>query len=95
MEFPYPRDPRRLATVAAERALAERQQVVVPVAVRIRAQVRCAASRPDDSHIGPFAVVWVKNVKRIGLGVDTRNDLLPGPTPCRRITQVCDVLMLA
>jgi hypothetical protein len=77
-------------------ALIQGQQVVVPVAVSIRAKVRCAACRSDNADIRTLPGVWINDKKRVGTGLDASNDILAGPLLSRLgIAQMGDVFVRA
>lgn len=81
---------------ASQRALIERQEVVIPIAVRVSPQKGRATDRADNADVGTVAVVRVEDVEGVGLRVDARDHLLPGPFPvCFGIPKVRDVLMRA
>jgi hypothetical protein len=77
-------------------ALIQGQEVVIPVAVGVRAQVRRAPCGADDTDIGTPAGVGIEHKERVRPGIDAANHILPSPFPSRaRITDVRDVLMRA
>jgi hypothetical protein len=77
-----------------ERALIEREQIVVPVSVSVGTDIRRLAGDADDADIGTFAIVWVGDKKGVATRVDARDDFLARPFPSGgRIAQMSDVLM--
>lgn len=80
---------------SAKRALVERQQIVVPVAIRVRSDVRRSACRSNNTNIGTLTRPRVKDKERVGFGVDAFDNFLPRPDPRRRVSRVCDVLVRA
>ena len=63
----------KLASV--QRTLVEGQQVVVPLPIRIGADIRRFPRLADHADIGALTVSRVQHVKRVGFGVDARYHL--------------------
>ena len=70
------------------------QEVIVPVAVCVRPDVRSAPSGTNDPDLGALPVVKVDDVECICFRVDAADDFLASPLPsCLRISQMRDVLV--
>lgn len=82
-----------VAMALVQRALSERQQVVVPLAIRISTDVRSLARLTDHADIGALPTYGIQNKKRVGLGLDAFDYLFPRPAPLAAITQVGNVLV--
>src|SRR5208283_2178757 len=65
----------------SERAVIEGQQIVVPVAVRVRSQISCPLNRTDDADIGVLAGVGIDDEESIGLCINAGDYLVPAPLP--------------
>jgi len=75
-------------------ALIERQEVVVPLSVRVRTNIGRLADFSHNTNLSPFTRRWFENVERIRLGVDALDDALASPHPGgRRVADVGDVLV--
>jgi hypothetical protein len=80
----------------SDRALVERQEIVVPIAVGVGPQIGRPTYWSHDAHVGSFPGVGVDNKERIGLGIDAGDHLLARPFPARnRIPQMGNVLVRA
>src|SRR5258707_6959786 len=64
-----------------ERALIQRQQVVIPIPIRVCAKVRCSSRRTHDSHVGALSRVRVQDIKRVRSRLNARDYLFTGPFP--------------
>jgi hypothetical protein len=77
-----------------QRALIERQQVIVPISIRAGAHIRWSYGGSHDANIGAFSGEGIKDEKRIRLCVDALYDSLAGPFPSHtRVPKMSNVLM--
>jgi len=75
-------------------ALVERQQIVVPDAIGIGAEVWVMASRPDDADVRPLSGPGIDHEEGIALRVNALDHPLARPCPSRlRVTEVGYVFM--
>jgi hypothetical protein len=77
-------------------ALIQRQQVVVPIPIRVCTKVRRFRRRTHDPYVRAFSGVRVQNIKRVRSRLNARDDLFTGPfPPSLWISNVSDVLVRA
>src|SRR5579859_4547325 len=77
-----------------ERALVQRQQIVIPVAVGVSSHVGRSPCRTNDTDVGPLTCAGIKNEKRIRPCFDTRDHLFTSPfPPGLRIPQMRDMFV--
>jgi hypothetical protein len=79
-----------------ERALVQRQKIVVPIPISVRSNKWSLASLTNHSNFGAFTIARINHEKSIRARFDARYDLLPRPLPPRvRVSEVGDVLVRA
>lgn len=72
-----------------EWALVKRQQIVVPIPVGVRAQIRRTSRRTNNSDIRSLTSLFIQHVKRVAPSFDACDHSLTGPLPANpRIPQV-------
>ncbi len=64
-----------------ERALIQRQQVIVPIPIRVCAKVGSSPRRTHDSHVRTLSRVRVQDIKCIRSRLNARDCLFTGPFP--------------
>jgi hypothetical protein len=77
----------------AQGALVQRQQIVVPLTIRVSANIRGFARLTDHADISALPVSRVQHEERIGLGLNALDHLFPRPHPTPGITEMRDVFM--
>jgi hypothetical protein len=82
-----------LCLALVQGALVQRQQIVVPLTIRVSADIRGFARLTDHADISALPVSRVQNEERIGLGLNAFDHFFPRPHPTPGITEVCDVFM--
>src|SRR5579871_5965033 len=79
-----------------DRAMIQREQIVIPVAIRVSAQVRQSPRWADNTNVGAFPRIGIGDKEGIGLSVDAGDHLFASPFPAScRISEVRNVLMTA
>jgi hypothetical protein len=61
--------------------LVQRQKIIIPVAIGIRAQVSGSSTWPHDANVGSLTVEWVDYIEGVRLGIDAGDDLFAKPFP--------------
>lgn len=81
---------------SSDRAFVKRKEVVIPISVGVRAEIRLLTSLTNNTDVGSLASLRIEDVKRVNLRLDTGHYGLARPHPIRLgIPHVRDVLMRA